>query len=140
MPRPAWRTVEHVGEWQVAVAADTLEQLLVEVARVIARSADAAHGPAGEWEPVVVNARDTTTLLANWANELLGRSEATSRVYGEVRHVRVRVLPNGSVEASGDVRGRDAGEWRSPLKAATYHALSLVRDGRRWRATLLFDV
>lgn len=140
MTRAVWRTVEHVGEWQVAIASDTLVGLFTEVARVIAGTAGVARGGPAGWETVVVTAHDAATLLADWANELLGRSEAAGRVYGELRHVCVRDMPNGDVEISAELRGRSVGEWRSPLKAATYHRLSLAHEGARWRATLLFDV
>lgn len=134
------RTIEHVGEWRVALSADTLEDLFAEVARVIASSAGSTHVEATEWEPVTITARDVPTLLADWANELLGRSEAAGLSYGEVRHVRVRHHRDGTEEIAAEVRGQPVEEWISPLKAATYHGLSLERRARRWHAMLLFDV
>ena len=138
--RAITRTVEHVGEWQVALTADTLEELFAEVARAIAGSAGAKPGEPADWEQVSVTARDVSTLLADWANELLGRSEATGRAYGDVRGVRIRDQRDGTVGISAEVRGRSVEDWRSPLKAATYHALTLEQRGRRWHATMLFDV
>jgi SHS2 domain-containing protein len=38
------------------------------------------------------------------------------------------------------MRGKPVERWTSPLKAATYHALSLENTGSEWRAELLFDV
>lgn len=138
--RAVTRTVEHVGEWQVALAADTVEELFVQVARVIAGSARASRGAPADWETVSVAARDVATLLADWANELLGRSEVAGRAYDDVRALRLSVERDGSAQVSAEVRGCPLREWTSPLKAATYHALSVEQRGRRWHATLLFDV
>ena len=107
---------------------------------MLASSAGSTHVESREWERVTVTARDVRTLLADWANEVLGRSEATGMSYGEVRHARVRRHRDGTAELVADVRGQPVDEWMSPLKAATYHGLSLERRARRWHATLLFDV
>jgi SHS2 domain-containing protein len=133
--RSCSRAEEHTGEWKVTVWADTLPGVFTEVARVIARTGGGARGTAGRWEPVAVASRDTATLLVDWANELLGRSEVRRRAYRDVRHVRV-----GGARLTSDVRGRPVAEWRSSLKAATYHGVSLARRGKRWKAVMLFDV
>ena len=138
--RPQSETVEHVGEWKVALAADTLEELFGEAARVIARAVGPTGAPPGAWERVALAARDLPTLLVDWTNELLGRSEASGMAYAEVRNVRVRVRPSGTAEVSAMVRGSPVEEWRSPIKAATYHAPTVTRDDGPWRATLLLDV
>lgn len=129
------RTEEHVGEWKVTLRADTLEALFAEAARVVSRSCGTTRGAAGEWEPVSLTARDGASLLADWMNELLGRSEVNARAYEDVRRLRI-----GDGRLEGEVRGRPVTEWRSPLKAATYHDLSVERQGGRWRAVVLLDV
>ncbi|HLA91529.1 MAG TPA: archease [Gemmatimonadaceae bacterium] len=129
------RSEEHTGEWKVRVRADSLSALFAEVARVVAGAAGPARGPSGDWEPVALGARDAPALLVAWANELLGRGEVRRRAYRDVRRLTVA---NGRLTAQ--VRGPRVAEWRSPLKAATYHGLTLERRGRRWAALLLFDV
>jgi SHS2 domain-containing protein len=135
MMRPYARTEEHVGEWKVTIRADSLAELFAEVARVVARTGGRPRGAAGEWEHVSLTARDAPTLLIDWVNELIGRSEINHRAYHEVRFQN---LEDGQLEA--DIRGRQVEVWLSPLKAATYHRLELARDGGRWRAVVLFDV
>ena len=133
--RPYARTEEHVGEWKVTIRADTLAELFAEAARVVARTGGRPRGVMGEWERVSLTARDSPTLLVDWVNELIGRSEINRRAYGEVRFQK---LEGGELEA--DVRGRRVEVWPSPLKAATYHRLELAPNGNRWRAVVLFDV
>lgn len=137
---PSARTLEHVGEWKVALTADTLEGLFVQVARAIARTTKPAKGQPGPWEAVSLTAPDMATLLADWANELIGRSEVARRAYADVRNVQVTEQSGGPVTISAEVRGKQVPEWTSPLKAATYHGLTLERHEGRWQATVLFDV
>jgi SHS2 domain-containing protein len=133
--RPYARSEEHVGESKLTLWADTLEDLFAEAARVLARACGPASGAPGDWEQVCISARDTETLLIDWLNELLGRSEVAGRAYGEIREL---TIADGRLEA--EVRGRPVASWRSAIKAATYHGLQLVRQGDRWRAVVLLDV
>ena len=133
--RASSRTEEHVGEWKVSLRADTLEELFAEAARVVSRACGPASGEPGDWEPVALHARDDATLLVDWLNELLGRSEVTGRAYDEVRGLRIE---GGWL--AGEVRGKAVMHWRSALKAATYHGLELERDESRVSAVVLFDV
>jgi SHS2 domain-containing protein len=84
---------------------------------------------------VALHARDDATLLVDWLNELLGRSEVTGRAYDQVRGLQV-----GGGRLAGEIRGKLVRQWRSALKAATYHGLVLERDGTRVSAVVLFDV
>lgn len=138
--QPKAITEEHVGEFKVSLAADTLEEVFVETARVIAREAGTSRSTPSDWERITVNARDRATLLADWANELLGRSEAERRAYAEIRDLSISDRPDGGSAISAEVRGRPVARWTSPLKAATYHGLSLERRDGEWHAVILFDV
>lgn len=135
--RPIARTEEHVGEWKLSVWADTPEELFAEAARVISRQCGTTRGEPGGWEQLELSARDPATLLVDWLNELLGRSEVNGRAYDEVRYLSLR---DDHLEA--EVRGKPVASWRSPLKAATYHGLELKQEPeqRRWNAVVLFDV
>jgi SHS2 domain-containing protein len=134
-------TREHVGEWKVVLSGRTLEEVFGAAARVIARAAGPTtdEEPA-EWESIEVTARDIPTLLVDWANELLGRSEVTGLAYSELRDLRVSTFEDGSARVSAQLRGQRVAHWTSPIKAATYHALSLEKAGGEWRAEVLFDV
>jgi SHS2 domain-containing protein len=129
------RSEDHVGEWLLTLWADTPEELFQEAARVISREGGSGGGAPGEWEPISLAARDTATLLVDWLNELLGRSEVARRRY---RDVRIRSLADGRLDA--EVRGYPVARWRSALKAATYHGLELTQEGGRWKARVLFDI
>lgn len=143
------RTLQHVGEWKVELRADSLEQLFVELARVIAGETgapSATRSAAATWESVAIESRDYAALLVDWANELIGRSEIMGCAYGDVRSLRVEPDPsqplraNEPVRLSAEVRGQPVEEWRSVLKAATYHDVSVEHTDGEWRGEVLFDV
>ena len=143
------RTLQHVGEWKVELRADSLEQLFVELARVIAGETgarSAPRSPAATWEHVSIESRDYPALLVDWANELLGRSEIMGCSYGDVRSLRVEPGPdrppraNEPVRLSAEIRGQPVEEWRSALKAATYHEVLVEPTDGDWRGEVLFDV
>jgi SHS2 domain-containing protein len=131
-------TVEHVGEWRVELEADTLEEIFMELALVIAQSSGKSSASLGPWEDLEVEGRDREALLVDFANELVSRSEIERRAYDELSDIKI--YEPGKPRISARVRGRKVRSWRSPLKAATYHGAFLSREGEAWRAGLLFDV
>lgn len=133
------RLTEHVGEWQLELEADSCEELFAEAARVVGGAAGRASGEPGPWEPVALAAPDRATLLADWFNELIGRSEISDRSYHEVRSLTL-TESDGEVRLAAEVRGTPVSSWHSPLKAATYHGLALDRTGGRRTARVLLDV
>ena len=130
---------DHVGELALALEAETLVELFAEAARVVSRECGEPEGPPGPWEKIELGARDAATLLADWLNELIGRSEVEGREYADVRGLRIADVA-GETRLSAEVRGRPVPTWTSALKAATYHGLELERVGKTWRARVLFDV
>lgn len=136
------RTLHHIGEWKVEVRADTVEGLFVEFARVLAGVTGPSRSPLAPaaWERVQLEARDHATLLVDWANELIGRSEVAGRAYGNVRHLTIDSASPPGVRLAADVRGDPVDEWVSPAKAATYHDAVVERERGGWRGVVLFDV
>lgn len=164
------RFTEHVGELELVLEADTPEDLFVEAARVVSRECGPVDAEPGEWERISLTARDLGTLLVDWLNELIGRSEVENRAYGDVRRLVLRQTAaaganagtaaaganagaeaargetgtrpgdGASVTLEAEVRGLHVRSWESALKAATYHGLRLERQGDRWTAQVLLDV
>lgn len=120
---------------RLVIRADTPEEVFAEAARVVARHCGRTRGNAGTWEHVALQAPDEGTLLVDWLNELIGRSEVHHRAYGDVRGLR---LTGPSLEA--EVRGRAVATFTSPLKAATLHGVRLEPVRGRWEAEVLLDV
>src|SRR5205823_2398589 len=129
------RSERHVGEWRVSISADSLDEVFAEASHVVSRQCGPVAGEPGPWETVHEDARDAASLLVNWVNELISRSEVEGRAYAEVRNLR---LTGQRIDA--EIRGRPVRIWQSPLKAATYHGLTLTQQAGRWKATVILDV
>lgn len=140
--RPQTRTLEHVGEWRVTIRADSVEDVFVELARLIARQGGHTRRPYAVWQPIVLDARDCAGLLVEWANELVGRSEVEGRAFDQIRSLEIVGCATNQRPAHlhAEIRGRDLPTWRSPIKAASYHGAAVTLHDSSWEATLLFDV
>lgn len=117
----------------ITIHADTLDELFAEAARFIARYAGPPAGDPDYPVDLRLDASDTATLLADWLNELLARSEIACAALAPYA-----VTVAGST-LTARMRATPLREWRCPLKAATYHDLRLERRNGRWRAQVLCD-
>lgn len=133
------RTEEHVGEWKVSLRADSAEELFAEGARLVAQECGPVSGEYGAWQQLSLEAADMETLLADWLNDVIGRSEIALSAYDDVRVGHIET-GGGSASMTAEMRGRPVSDWQSPLKAATYHDLRVWRDDDGWRATVVIDV
>jgi SHS2 domain-containing protein len=133
MSETVYRWVDHTGEMQLEIEAGS-ERAVFAAGFEAMRELLAAPGPPAEPARVELAGSDRAVLLADWLAELvfLGESEGLSPT---------RLA---SLELSGDrLEAVVEGERGDPphlVKAATYHRLSLERDGDRWRATVVLDV
>ncbi len=128
---------EHRGELEVRIDAPSLPALFAEAGRALAEVMHATplEAPAGWSDEVVVNARDREALLVEWLNELVFRSEVSKVLFTEfeITHLSDRQL----VAA---IRGTCVEQLRNPVKAATYHGLSIAERAGEVTAKVILDV
>lgn len=133
--RSSCRAIDHVGEWRVHLASDTIEGLFTGAARALARECGEPTGPRQPHVAVTIEAPDYVGLMVTWMNELLWLSESHGLAFDRA-----------SIQCVSDQRlvalisGRRVAEWRSSVKAATYHGAVVERVGDRWHAVILLDV
>lgn len=137
MNGPSYRLVEHTGEVEMHVEAESLPSLFEEAARGLAELlAEDASGPAtAPEERIKLSANDRERLLVDWLNELVYRGEVAKLVYGHVRVERV-----GEHELEATVRGREPLSLRTAVKAATWHGLRIRPSEHGFEATVVLDV
>jgi SHS2 domain-containing protein len=127
---------EHTGELALRIEAPTLPELFEEAGRALAESMRAENGPGLEHEErVTATAADREALLVAWLNELVYRAEVNRVLPGGFRIER---LSDQRLEAV--VRGRRFERLRNPVKAATYHGLSITQGAHGLVATVVLDV
>ncbi len=128
---------EHLGELEIRIEAPSLPALFAEAGRALA---EAMHGsplasPSGWSEDVVVTAVDREALLVEWLNELILRSEIAKVLFTEFEITRLSDRQLVAV-----IRGTRVERLRNPVKAATYHGLSIVERAGGVTATVILDV
>jgi SHS2 domain-containing protein len=127
---------EHTGELKLRIEAPTLPELFAEAGRALAE----AMGAPTSGEPLVekvieVDASDREALLVDWLNELVFLSEVEKVVF---QQFRIELQSERRLVASSS--GVKVERLRNPVKAATYHALSISERPDGFVATVVLDV
>jgi SHS2 domain-containing protein len=109
---------DHTAEVELTIQADTLPELFSEAVRALAALLLGAPPRPAETAPlpVTVQAPDLSALLVDWLNELIYRTETEATVFTEAV-----VLNVGEQEISAELRGLNAPELATEVKAATLH-------------------
>ncbi len=128
---------EHRSELQLRIEAPSLPALFTEAARAVS---ELMHGVPGDplaaiTEEVALDARDREALLVDWLNEIVFRSEVSKAVFTDFD---LRQLTGARLVAS--IRGTRFNGVRNPVKAATYHGLSIAEREGGFTGTVILDV
>ncbi len=128
---------EHVSELAIRLEASSLPGLLAEAGRALAELMRATPlEPPSAWsDEIELSASDPETLLVDWLNELVLRSEVAKVIFTEFE---IEELFGGHLVAT--IRGTRVAALRNPVKAATYHDLAVVEHAGRLSATVVLDV
>jgi SHS2 domain-containing protein len=129
-----YRWLSHTGEAELAIEAETQEDVFREAAAGLRDLLDAGRDGEPSTRSVTVTAGDRAALLAEWLGELAFLAETEGFVAD-----RIEALELEGAQLQATVSGR----MRSPphlVKAVTYHGLSLAAHGAGWRATVVLDV
>jgi SHS2 domain-containing protein len=128
---------EHRGELELRIDAPSLPALFAEAGRALAgvMRAIPLEAAPGRSDEVVVNARDREALLVEWLNELVFRSEVA-----KVRFTDFEIVRLSERQLVAAIRGARARELRNPVKAATYHGLSIAERAGGFTAKVILDV
>jgi len=128
---------EHRGELEIRIEAPSLPALFAEAGRALAEMMQGTPlEPPTAWsDDVVVEAGDREALLVDWLNELVFRSEVTKVLFTELE---ITHLSDRQLVAA--IRGTRVERLRNPVKAATYHGLSIVERAGGLTATVILDV
>ncbi len=129
-----YRFVDHTGELELEVEAETAEEVFAEAATALAELLGGGGRGERATRQVEVEAHDWTTLLADWLSELVILADGEGFVAERVESLRL-----GRRRLRATVEGRLA--QPSPLvKAVTYHGLELRRKDHGYHARIVFDV
>lgn len=121
----------------MVLSAPDLPSLFTQAARGLAELMVERLEGIDAQEPLdlVVDGRDAEALLVGWLDELIYRTETTGKVYPEVEHIEIR---DGRLRAR--VVGGPPEAFKTSVKAATFHGLSIDEDEEGARAAVVLDV
>ncbi|AKU93063.1 archease [Vulgatibacter incomptus] len=128
---------EHTSEVCIAAEAPTLDGLFVEAAAALAEvmGGEELAAEGSEEHEVQVDASDREALLVSWLDELIFQVDHNGKLYPAPR-----ILELTDRELKATLRGVDPLEWRTPVKAATFHDLHIEETDGGFRARVVLDV
>lgn len=88
-----------------------------------------------EWESVEINSPDLNSLLVDWLNEILSRSDLNHKIYF---NFKIEELSEKHCQAK--MAGQKVEQKQIDIKAATYHGLEVKKVNNHWQAIIIFDI
>jgi len=131
------RQIEHTADLAFEIWGADLGELLQEGARAVVDVLTGERPPTGaDSRDVVIDAIDDEDRLVRWLNEVIWLALGEGFV---VDRAELETTPEG---LRGRVFGRAGARdcIVTEVKSATYHDLSIARDGDRLVATVVMDV
>lgn len=133
---------DHTADLGLRIVADDLDDLFRTAAEGLfdVVTADRSTIAARDEETVELAADSAERLLVDWLNELIFRVETRHALYGRFD---VRVAPDGrslTAAIAGEPIDPDRHDLDHEVKAATYHELTLRREGGGWLAEVIVDI
>jgi SHS2 domain-containing protein len=131
-PVHQWRS--HTAEVELAIEAETPEQVFVEAATALAELIALDRTGDEQARAITLDASDRGALLVEWLEELICLADTDSFVPERVDDLR---LDDTMLVAT--LVGR-RGRVEPLVKAATYHGLEFARRDGAWHARVVLDV
>ncbi|HWV37542.1 MAG TPA: archease [Vulgatibacter sp.] len=137
MIAPGHRIEGHTSEVRLALQAPTLRELYEQAAAALSGVMCLGSRPAPGARPLDVRleARDAAALLVDWLDELIYQVEQTGLVFPAPK---IHVASARRLHAT--ITGEEPVEWKTPVKAATFHDLRVEEGDDGFRAVVVVDV
>lgn len=129
---------EHTGEVEMVLHAATLAELYVQAGRALAELmlGDEPVATQGEVrDTVVVSSADRESLLVDWLNELIFKTETHKAVFTYIDIIRLT-----DREIAANLRGPLEPSLKTAVKAATLHRLGLEERDGVFSARVVLDI
>jgi len=131
-----YRLLEHKADLKIKVFSQDLTELFVNAALAVAEQQNPmAQKEAEEWEPIEIESNDLDSLLVDWLNEILSRSDLNRKIY---TNFQIEELSKSHLKAR--IAGQKVSQKQIDIKAATYYQLEIEKKGNQWQATIVFDI
>lgn len=134
----SYEIVEHTADVGIVAHAPTLEGLFEQTTYGLLEIMDAFHpGPRSRSVEINLQSSDVEALLVDWLNEIVFIQESNDATFTSVEVTGVRDDRIAGELFWADNAKQPAG---TAVKAATYHQLSVRKEGESWTARVYVDV
>jgi SHS2 domain-containing protein len=136
----AFHEIEHTADWALRIRGDDHAALFTAAARgMFSLLTDLTGAPESRQLEIEIESADTESLLIDWLNELLYRSEEEGVVF---KRFSIHELDPGSERARlvATAWGGAPARLDKTIKAATFSSLNIEHDAAGYRADIVFDV
>lgn len=131
--------LEHRADLKIKVFGQDLAELFINAGLAIAeqQSLEAKNQSLEkeEWESVEINSPDLNSLLVDWLNEILSRSDLNHKIY---LNFKIEELSEKHCQAK--IAGQKVVRKQIDIKAATYHGLEVKKVNNHWQVIIIFDI
>jgi SHS2 domain-containing protein len=131
--------IDHTADIGLIIHGDSLQEVFVNAAAgLFSLMTDMDNIKPVIKQQIELSADDMESLLIDWLNELLYLLDANGVVFGKFE---ILELTNNKLKAvcyGEKIDGRH--EIRREIKAATYHMLNLSKEGKGYKAQVIFDL
>jgi len=131
-----YEIVPHTADVRLRVSAPALEELFRDAMRGMYAVMRAHPGHERvERDIAVHDSADTTSLLVDFLNEVLGRAHVAREMFTDAAFTRFDAT---SLDAR--LTGAAPASFDEEVKAVTYHEAEVRREGEGWTTMLVFDI
>ncbi len=128
--------LDHIADLKVKVYGRNLIELFINAALVVAeQQAGIKKEESADWEIVEIESVDLESLLVDWLNEILSRSDLNQKAY---LSFKIEELTKKRLRAK--IAGQKVEQKEIEIKAATYHDLEIKQVNDYWQAVVIFDI
>lgn len=140
-----YKILEHRADLKIKAYGKDLAELFVNAALAMAsqqamsidRQADEKSKGLKEPEEVIIESADLKSLLVDWLNEILYRSDVNAKVYFDFE---IEELNESPAKLKAKISGRPFEQKKLDIKAATYHDLDIIKKDDYYEAIIIFDI
>lgn len=135
----SFELLEHTADLKIRVLSQDLPELFINAGLAIAaqQNPQIKEQPLKKaiWESVEIKSADQESLLIDWLNEILSRSDLNDKVYAKFQ---IEELSETRLRAR--IAGQKVSQKQIDIKAATYHDLEIKQINSHWQAIIVFDI
>lgn len=133
----SFEILEHTADLKIRVIGNDLPELFINAGLAIAAQQQVKDQLLKKpiWESVEIKSADQKSLLIDWLNEILSRSDLNDKVY---TNFQIEELSETRLQAR--IAGQKVTQKQIDIKAATYHDLEIRQVNSHWQAIIVFDI